>query len=144
MTKGRAGSRTASSAGYSDSAVVRAPRSRKSVTWLTFFGHPTLIRGGRRRVLSTRYRKGLILLAFLAMQPERPQRRERLAELLLPGLELTAGRRNLRVLVSHLQSVLTSLKLDGVLQAERSWLVFHPSGWLLTVDCSRRLIPNVY
>lgn len=100
--------------------------------WLTFFGKPGLIRGGRHTPLAMRYRKSTALLAFLAAQSGRPVRRELLAELLWPGRPLEEGRRNLRVIINDLNKQLPPLGLPARLECGRQWLTLHGEAALVT------------
>lgn len=100
--------------------------------WLSFFGTPSLIDGGSRTPIVLKYRNGGMLLGFLAAHPGRIFRRETLADMFWPELDSTAGRRNLRVVLSDLSAALKALGLAEALAAPRDWLCFRPPGSLWT------------
>lgn len=93
--------------------------------WLSFFGSGTLIQPGSRQRINMRYRKSLALLAFLSSQPNRPQRREMVAELFWPGRPQDEGKRNLRVVLNDLGRVAAGLGLAPALEIDRQWLLFR-------------------
>ncbi|MDD3483662.1 AAA family ATPase [Azovibrio restrictus] len=93
--------------------------------WLSFFGSGTLIQPGSRQRINMRYRKSQALLAFLSSQPNRPQRREMVAELFWPGRPQEESKRNLRVVLNDLGRVAAGLGLAPALEIDRQWLLFR-------------------
>lgn len=98
---------------------------------LSLRGRATLFDGGACRTLECRYRKGLVLLGFLARHPGRVQRREALAGLLWPDMESAAGRANLRVVLADLVSVLRRHDLADLLEVQRDTLAWRAAGRLV-------------
>lgn len=93
--------------------------------WLSFFGQASLIAPGGSEPLACKYRNGILLLGFLAAHPERIFRRESLADLFWPQLDTSAGRSNLRVVLTDLLGVLKAVGLAECLETQREWLSFH-------------------
>lgn len=97
-------------------------------SWLTFFGTPALLGDGEYLPLDrTKYRKGILLLAFLSAKPWRTIQREYLADLLWPDLDASAGRRNLRVVLSDLMALLNTTTMRDTLCVYNDSLSFRPS-----------------
>ena len=61
-----------------------------------------------------KYRKGLALLALLAVECNVMHQRDRIADLLWPELSLTAARSNLRQVLSNLGRILETGVCDGL------------------------------
>lgn len=102
------------------------------VKWLSFFGKPALIAEPGGTPLAMRYRKSLALLAFISSQPNRPVRRDALAELFWPQKTHSEGMRNLRVILNDLSSNLNRMGLGAALETNRQWLTFHTGSTLYT------------
>ncbi|KQR63011.1 AAA family ATPase [Acidovorax sp. Leaf160] len=91
------------------------------------------VRGAEEvRPLHFKYRKTAALLGYLVSQPRREVRRELLAQLLWPDLDLQAGRANLRVVLADLQAQWRKLALPEAIRVERDWIAFAPGDTLLT------------
>lgn len=84
------------------------------------------------RPLHFKYRKTAALLGYLVSQPRREVRRDLLAQLLWPDLDLQAGRANLRVVLADLQAQWRKLALPDAIRVERDWIAFAPGDTLLT------------
>ncbi len=74
---------------------------------------------GRDISRQIKYRKGLALLAYLAVQRERWVARQQLAELLWPDLAAAAGLTNLRQVLNNLSWVLDEPTGLGLIRSER-------------------------
>ncbi|XAH24415.1 AAA family ATPase [Xylophilus sp. GW821-FHT01B05] len=101
------------------------PRSSPPLL-LSLRGRASLHAGAAACLLPCRYRKGLAVLGYLAAQPNRVFPRERLAALLWPDLETTAGRANLRVVLSDLVGALRKRGLEEALDVQRETLAWRP------------------
>lgn len=73
---------------------------------LLLLGRPRLTRDGEDLTRRIKYRKGLALLGYLAAHAGVWHSRERLADLLWPGLDLAAARTNLRQVLNNLATLL--------------------------------------
>lgn len=111
-------------------------RSRVNVSseklLLAFSGRPVVHGGAAPRPLQFKYRKTVALLGYLASQPRREVRREQLADLLWPGLDMPAGRANLRVVLADLLAQWRLLGLPEAIQVHREWIAFQPVAGLGT------------
>lgn len=86
------------------------------------------------------------LLAFLAMEPGRPHRRDALAGLLWPEWPDDDARRNLRQSLHRLKQTLDSAApglADQLLQASQTTVQLDPAALALDVDEFRRLLAEV-
>ena len=100
--------------------------------WLSFFGKPLLIHEQGALAVSARYQKTLALLAHVSSQPNRPLRRDTLAELFWPHKPLETSKGNLRVVLNDLSTCLGRLGLETVLETNRQWLTFRGAPGLYT------------
>jgi predicted ATPase/DNA-binding SARP family transcriptional activator len=108
---------------------------------INLLGAPQISLDGRP--LDLRVRKELALLAFLAVEQERPLRRDTLLALLWPDAPEEAARNNLRVVLAGLRRLLGDLA-DAVLLADRRQLQFLPAGaHALDVAAFRALLAAV-
>lgn len=90
---------------------------------INLLGAPRVSLAGRP--LDLRVRKELALLAYLAVEPGRPHRRETLLGLLWPEVPEDAARNNLRVVLAGLRRALGDAA-DAVLQVDRQQVRFRP------------------
>jgi len=84
--------------------------------------------------------KVVALLAYLAIEPERPYRREQLAALLWPDLPDADARRNLRLTLHRLKQSVAAVDpdlADALLRADRSTVQWHAAA--ADVDVTRFL-----
>jgi hypothetical protein len=103
--------------------------------WLTFFGRPAFVWStGDETPFSSRYRKGIGLLAWLAGQADRPVRRRAAADLFWPELDEAAARANLRVVLSDLVRQFAAVELADALEVDREWIVLRAGDRLVTDD----------
>jgi predicted ATPase len=89
---------------------------------------------GARHLARFPSRAVAVLLARLALQPDRAHPRESLVELLWPGVELDVGRNRLRQVLSTLKSLLEGDGAAPVLQADRLSIRVLPG----RLDCDAR------
>jgi WD40 repeat protein/DNA-binding SARP family transcriptional activator len=95
------------------------------------------------RPLDLRVRKELALLAYLAVQPGQPHRRDQLLGLLWPEVPEEAARNNLRVVLAGLRRTLGDAA-DAVLQVDRQQVRFlAEAGHGVDVLLFRRLLQAV-
>ena len=73
-----------------------------------------------------RYRKGVALLGYLAVERDRQHPREQLADLLWPGLSMAAARTNLRQVLTALARVLNRDTGAGALLATKEAIGWFP------------------
>ncbi len=81
---------------------------------------------GSQRLTRFPSRAVAVLLARLALQPERAHAREELVEMLWPGVELEVGRNRLRQALSTLKSLLETDGTQAVIEADRMSLRVRP------------------
>ncbi|MDE2503168.1 MAG: hypothetical protein KGL18_09375, partial [Burkholderiales bacterium] len=84
-----------------------------------------LARSGDWRIERWPSRPVALLLARLALYPQRSHAREELIELIWPGVALDAGRNRLRVALSTLRGLLEPPGAPRILVAERQTLRLH-------------------
>ena len=99
---------------------------------LALSGRPVVHDGSLPRPLQFKYRKTVALLGYLVSQPRREVRREQLADLLWPGLDMPAGRANLRVVLADLLAQWRLHRLPDAIQVHRDWIAFQPVAGLGT------------
>ena len=87
---------------------------------------------GSHQLLRFSSRAAALLLARLALAPERSHPREALVELLWPGVALSVGRNRLRQTLSTLKTLLETADRGAVLQADR--LCIHVAPGALACD----------
>ena len=93
---------------------------------LALSGRPVVHDGSVPRLLQFKYRKTVALLGYLVSQPRREVRREQLADLLWPGLDMTAGRANLRGVLADLLAQWRLHRLPDAIQVHRDWMLEGP------------------
>lgn len=86
---------------------------------ISLLGPPRISLQGRDISTQIKYRKGLALLAYLAVQRGRWVARGQLAELLWPALPAAAGLTNLRQVLNTLTWVLNEPTEGGLIRSER-------------------------
>ena len=110
-----------------------APAAQPALRWRLRLLGDVVLTDARGRDHRLPGRTATLLLARLALAPERAQAREALVELLWPGVALDVGRNRLRQALSTLKQLLEADAdaADGVLQADRLTLRLRPG----SVDC---------
>jgi DNA-binding SARP family transcriptional activator len=114
-----------------------APVGTAPALTLRLFGPSVLLADGT--AVRTHSARTFALLAYLALEPERPHARDTLVDLLWPDLPLASGRQSLRQALYSLRAVAGG-RLGGCLQVDaRSVQFLAPDQGLLDIDVHRFL-----
>jgi DNA-binding SARP family transcriptional activator len=114
-----------------------APVDTAPALTLRLLGPGVLLADGT--AVRTHSARTFALLAYLALEPERPHARDTLVDLLWPDLPLASGRQNLRQALYSLRAVAGG-RLGGCLQVDaRSVQFLAPDRGLLDIDVHRFL-----
>lgn len=115
---------------------------------LDLLGRPQIRRADEAESRHVKYRKGVALLGYLAVNAGAWQTREKLADLFWPGLELPAARTNLRQVLNNLAAIFDIASTNAVLHRDDRAVRLVPDATLaldiafLSDEALKRVIAN--